>query len=54
MISVTVSGGFVIKTPNKQLDQTIAHAKEILAVAIKQGGNKIAQLRDHAEKGLKP
>jgi len=52
-ITVTVSGGFVVKTPNKQLDQTIAHAKEILGVAIKQGGNKIAQLRDHAEKGLR-
>ena len=52
-ISVTVSGGFVVKTPNKQLDQTIAHAKEILHTAIAQGGNKIAQLRDRAEKGLR-
>ena len=52
-ISVTVSGGFVVKAPNKQLDQTIAHAKEVLAVAISQGGNKIAQLRDGADKKLK-
>lgn len=53
MIKVTVSGGFVVKTPNKPLDQTIAHAKEILAAAVAQGGNKIAQLRDHAEKSLR-
>ena len=53
MIKVTVSGGFVVKTPNKPLDQTIAHAKEILAAAITQGGNRIAQLRDHAERGLR-
>ncbi len=52
-ISVTVSGGFVVKAPNKPLDQTIAHAKEILHAAITQGGNKIAQLRDRAEKGLR-
>ena len=52
-IKVTVSGGFVVKTPNKPLDQTIAHAKEILHAAITQGGNKIAQLRDRAEKGLR-
>lgn len=53
MIKVTVSGGFVVKTPNKPLDQTIASAKEVLAAAISQGGNKIAQLRDHAERGLR-
>ena len=52
-IKVTVSGGFVVKAPNKPLDQTIAHAKEILHAAIVQGGNKIAQLRDRAEKGLR-
>lgn len=51
--NVTLSGGFVLKTPNKPLDQTIIHAKEILGVALTQGGNKIAQLRDHAERGLK-
>ncbi|MFC2074009.1 GGDEF domain-containing protein [Campylobacterota bacterium] len=52
-IKVTASGGFVIKAPNKPLDQTIAHAKEVLAVAISQGGNKIAQLRDSADKKLR-
>lgn len=52
-ISLTVSGGFVVKTPNKQIDETIAHAKEILTTALAKGGNKIAQLRDHAESGLK-
>ena len=52
-IKVTASGGFVVKAPNKPLDQTIAHAKEVLAIAISQGGNKIAQLRDGADKKLK-
>lgn len=52
-ISITVSGGFVVKTPNKPLDQTITHAKEILHAAISQGGNRIAQLRDRAEKELR-
>ncbi len=52
-IGVTVSGGFVVKTPNKQLDQTIAHAKEVLVAAIKQGGNRIAQLRDSSDKKLR-
>ncbi len=52
-IKVTASGGFVVKTPNKPLDQTIAHAKELLAVAISQGGNKIAQSRDASEKRLR-
>jgi diguanylate cyclase (GGDEF)-like protein len=53
VISITISGGFVAKAPNKPLDQTIAHAKEILHAAITQGGNRIAQLRDRAEKGLR-
>jgi diguanylate cyclase (GGDEF)-like protein len=52
-ISLTVSGGFVVKTPNKQIDETIVHAKEILKTALAKGGNRIAQLRDHAESGLK-
>lgn len=52
-ISLTVSGGFVVKTPNKQIDETLVHAKEILTTALAKGGNKIAQLRDHAESGLK-
>ncbi len=53
IISLTVSGGFVIKSPNKQIDDTIVHAKEILNTALAKGGNKIAQLRDHAENGLR-
>ena len=51
-INVTVSGGFVIKTANKQLDQTILQAKEVLTAAVEKGGNKVAQLRDHAEKHI--
>lgn len=52
-INVTVSGGFVVKAPNKQIDETIVHAKEILKAALAKGGNRIAQLRDHAESELK-
>jgi diguanylate cyclase (GGDEF)-like protein len=52
-VSLTVSGGFLLKAPNKLLEETLAHAKEIMGTARAVGGNKIAQLRDHAEKGLK-
>lgn len=52
-VSLTVSGGFLLKAPNKLLEESLAHAKEIMGTARALGGNKIAQLRDHAENGLK-
>lgn len=49
-ISLSVSAGFVIKTANVPLDQTIVKAKEVLAIAIEKGGNKVAELRDQTQK----
>lgn len=49
-IPLTLSGGFVIKQNNRSLDDSISHAKEILQTAKANGQNRIAQIRDHAEK----
>jgi diguanylate cyclase (GGDEF)-like protein len=52
VISITVSGGFVIKENNVHLDESIKIAKGILEFAQSQGGNKIAQIRDVANSNL--
>ncbi|WP_345993947.1 GGDEF domain-containing protein [Sulfurimonas sp. HSL-1716] len=49
-IPFTLSGGFVIKQSNRSLEDTISHAKEVLQTAKTNGYNRIAQIRDHAEK----
>jgi len=48
-VSITVSGGFIIKPENKSVDNAINHTKEILKKAQDKGSNHIAQLRDYAE-----
>jgi diguanylate cyclase (GGDEF)-like protein len=48
-VHITISGGFLIKTNNKVLEDAITQAKQILEVAKKQGGNTIAQLSDLAK-----
>ncbi|MBU4110791.1 GGDEF domain-containing protein, partial [bacterium] len=52
VISITVSGGFVIKENNVHLDESIKIAKGILEFAQSLGGNKIAQIRDVANSNL--
>lgn len=49
-IPYTLSGGFIIKQANKSLEDSITFAKEVLQTAKEKGKNRIAQLRDHAEK----
>ena len=49
-LKLTVSGGFTIKPGNKTLAEAIEQAKEIIVTAQENGRNRIAQLRDHAEK----
>lgn len=49
-LSLSVSGGYIVKPNNKTLDEAIAQAREILKTAQDNGRNRIAQLRDHAEK----
>lgn len=41
----TLSGGFLLKAPSQSLDNTIDEARKLLAIALENGGNKIAQLR---------
>lgn len=49
-LPLTLSGGLVIKQSNKSLEDTISNAKDILQTAKEKGKNRIAQIRDHAEK----
>lgn len=49
-ITLSASAGFVVKASNTPLDQTIVKAKEVLAIAIEKGGNKVAELRDSNQK----
>lgn len=51
-IVVTVTGGFVIKPNNTNLEEATRKAKEILEYAKSTGTNRIYQLRDLAQKGL--
>ncbi|WP_321778244.1 GGDEF domain-containing protein [Sulfurimonas sp.] len=48
-ITITVSGGFIIKPNNQHLDEALKQAKEVLIHAKRNGNNSIAQIRDLAE-----
>lgn len=51
-VTITVSGGFIVKPNNTNLEEAIRQAKEILLYAKTTGTNTILQLRDLAEKNL--
>ncbi len=51
-VTITVSGGFVIKPNNTNLEEASRQAKEILAYAKSTGTNRILQERDFAEKNF--
>lgn len=51
-ITITVSGGFIIKPNNTNLEEAIRQAKEILAYAKEIGTNKIFQTKDYAERDI--
>ena len=51
-VTITVSGGFVIKPNNTSLEEAIKQAKEILTYAKNIGSNKILQMRDLAEREM--
>ena len=46
----TLSGGFFMKPNNKSLEDAIMQAREILQTAKTNGKNRIAQIKDHAER----
>lgn len=48
-ITITVSGGFIIKPNNQHLDEALKQAKEVLLYAKRNGNNLISQIRDLAE-----
>lgn len=51
-IRITVSGGFVIKTDNTTLEESIKNAKKILQFSQDRSKNKISQERDLAHNDL--
>lgn len=51
-VVITVSGGFVIKPNNSNLEEAMRQAKEILHYAKSMGTNRILQTRDLAEKEI--
>ncbi|MDF1877108.1 GGDEF domain-containing protein [Sulfurimonas sp. SAG-AH-194-L11] len=51
-IVITVSGGFIIKPNNTNLDEANRQAKEILQYAKSTGTNRILQTRDMAERHM--
>ncbi|EDZ62695.1 membrane protein containing GGDEF domain [Sulfurimonas gotlandica GD1] len=51
-ITITASGGFIIKPNNQSLDESLRQAKEVLQHAKKKGKNSISQIRDVAEHEL--
>ena len=51
-VVITVSGGFIIKPNNTNLDEASRQAKEILSYAKSTGTNRILQTRDLAEKEI--
>ncbi|WP_297442610.1 GGDEF domain-containing protein [Sulfurimonas sp.] len=52
-VTITVSGGFVIKANNTSLEEAMKQAKEILTYAKSIGKNKIMQIRDLAQKEMR-
>lgn len=51
-VTITVSGGFIIKPNNAHLDEVSRQAKEILQYAKTTGTNRVLQTRDLAERHI--
>ncbi len=48
-IRLTLSAGFLLKTPLKSLDEAIADAVELIELAKENGGNRVAKLREQSD-----
>ncbi|KFN40071.1 MAG: hypothetical protein JU82_04915 [Sulfuricurvum sp. MLSB] len=46
---LTLSAGFLLKTPLKSLDEAIADAVELIELAKENGGNRVAKLREQSD-----
>jgi GGDEF domain-containing protein len=51
-ITITLSGGYVIKPNNVSLEESIRQAKKVLKHAQNSGGNIISQIKDLAHSEL--
>lgn len=51
-IKITISGGYIIKPNNTNLEEAIRQAKKIMYYAQKAGGNRISQIKDVAQSEL--
>lgn len=49
IITITVSGGFLLKPPAKSIREGIEDALKLISMAQENGGNKIAQLREKGD-----
>lgn len=49
IINITLSAGFLLKTPTKSLDEAIEDAYKLIEKAKETGGNRVAQLRDRVD-----
>ncbi len=51
-VKITISGGYIIKPNNTNLEEAIKQAKAIMLYAQKAGGDRISQIRDVAHSEL--
>lgn len=48
-IKVSMSAGFMLKAPNKSIEESIADASKLVDISKENGGNRVAQLRDRTD-----
>ena len=46
IIRITISGGFLLKTPIKSLEEVMDDARKLITLAQENGGSRVAQLRE--------
>lgn len=51
-VKITISGGYIIKPNNINLEEAIRQAKDVMYYAQKVGGNRISQIKDVAHSEL--
>lgn len=49
IMKITMSAGFILKTPAKSIDEAIEDTLKLIQKAQQSGGNRVAQLRDKAD-----
>jgi hypothetical protein len=49
VFKITLSGGFLLKSPSKTLEETLKDVAKITEKAKEAGGNRMAQLRQSSD-----